>query len=497
MLTESQITRNRALADPVWFVENALASKPWSLQKKIMRAVESHKDVAVASCHGTGKSWTAARIALTFLFNHYRSYVVTTAPTGRQVKDILWQEIAMAYGGAVDDLGGELLTTQLKVAPGWFATGFSTDDANSFQGRHASSGDILIIADEAAGIEDDIWVGIQGLMSSEGSHLLAIGNPTDPTGEFCNMFKRSKVWKLHISAFQTPNFTTFGITLDDIKSGEWEEKITSRLPSPWLVTPEWVADKLERWGEDSPLWISRVLGDFPELGDDVLIPLHWVEKSMNRWQGPQREQSPVLGMDVARFGSDRSCIAARYGLTIDKLRTYNKLDLMVLTGALVATIKDTGARLAFVDEPGMGGAIIDRAKELKLSKIVKGVKTGDPPIDEDRFLNLRAELWWLLRERLDPDVANKDYLLLPPDEDLKEDLTAPRYKYTSRGQIQVESKEEMKRRGKRSTDLADAICLALNGAFRKRHQKRHNAPSKAVAYGNVDLDEANSYIGMR
>jgi phage terminase large subunit len=93
---------------------------------------------------------------------------------------------------------------------------------------------------------------------------LAIGNPTEPSGEFFEMFKRPGVVKIHISALDTPNFTTFGITIDDIRSVEWLSKITGPLPAPWLITPEWVADKWQKWGEDSPLWISRVLGKFPE-----------------------------------------------------------------------------------------------------------------------------------------------------------------------------------------------------------------------------------------
>lgn len=493
MASLHQITRNRAQADPLWFIENILGSKPWQAQKDIIQAIPKHKEVAIASCHGIGKSWVAARIALTYLFTHPRSYVITTAPTGRQVKDILWQEIGMAYGGSIKPLGGELLTTQLKVEPGWFATGFATYDANAFQGRHAASGDILIIADEASGIESDIWVGIQGLMSSEGSRLLAIGNPTDPTGEFAKMFERPGVFKMNIAAFDTPNFTTFGITLDDIRSGAWQEKVTGEMPRGYLTDPAWVADKLERWGEDSPLWKSRVLGEFPDLGDDVLIPLSWVQKSMNRWQGYPEGRPTVAGMDIARFGNDRSCIAIRRGHKIDKLQVYNKLDLMTLTGALISTIREKGIQRAYVDEPGMGGGVIDRAKERKLGKIVIGISTGDQATDSERFLNLRAELWWTLREHLNPDqAANKNYLVLPPDEELLADLTAPKYKYTSRGQIQVESKEDMKKRGKRSTDLADAVCLAIIGAWRYKPQVK--VPDQAVSFGNEALDEANSYI---
>ena len=297
MPTLSQQTRNKAQGDPVWWVENVLGSKPWKIQKDIIRSVQANRETAVASCHGSGKSWVAARIALYFLFTHEFSYVVTTAPTFQQVKDILWQEIGMAYGGSVYALGGELLDTRLKVAPGWFAVGIATYNADAFQGKHATSGNILIIADEAAGIEPDIWVGIDGISSSHGARLLAIGNPTDAGGRFAKMFERANVFKIHISAFETPNFTTFGITIEDIRSGEWEKKITGPLPYPALTDPEWVRLMWEKWcggtieGEDNPLWVSRILGDFPATGDNVLIPLAWVEKSMRKWKELNTQKS--------------------------------------------------------------------------------------------------------------------------------------------------------------------------------------------------------------
>jgi phage terminase large subunit len=484
---EAKQIRDRGLKDPAWFIENVLAAKPWSAQLEIIKSVRDNKETAVASCHESGKDWTAARIALAFLFTHPQSYVITTAPTFNQVKDILWQEIGMAYGGALKPLGGELLDTRLKIGPGWFMVGLATYDSTAFQGRHATSGDILVIADEAAGIESEIWVGIDGLMGSEGARLLAIGNPTDPTGPFAKMFERPSVKKIHISAFDTPNFTTFGITIEDIRSGEWADKIKGSLPYKGLVSPGWVRAMWEKWcgssedGEDNPLWVSRVLGDFPATGDNVLIPLSWVERSMKRWAEYPEGTPTIGGMDIARFGSDRSCIATRKGHKIMKLKVFNKQDLMVLTGALVNEIREGGLVRAYVDEPGMGGAIIDRAKELGLSKTVIGVNTGDPATDTERFLNIRAELWWMIREHLNPDeTANKEPLILPPDEDLKADLVAPKYKFTSKGQIQVESKDDMKKRGLRSTDLADAVGLAILGAFRRRKKKSFIVPTVAA-----------------
>lgn len=486
----------RGRNDPVWFIRNVLGGSPWSIQEEIIRSCQKHRETCVASCHGSGKSWIAARIALWFLYTHPQSYVVTTAPTFHQVRDILWQEIGMAHRSSRVPLGGEPLETRLKIAPGWFAVGLATYHSDAFQGRHAAGGDILIIADEAAGVDEQIWIGIDGLMSSRGARLLAIGNPTNPSGRFYQMFKQVGVARFHISAFDTPNFYELGITIDDIRSGEWEDKIPEgELPMPALVTPEWVAERYERWGEDSPLWVSRVLGEFPEESDDAVIPLSWVEKSMQRWREskPDPAAPVVVGVDVARFGSDRSCIAVRRGRRIEKIKTYSKRDLMALAGLVVEAIREEAAQIVYIDEVGMGGGIVDRLRELGHGRIVRGVNTGERPRDAERFANLRAELWWSLRELLNPDTkANPDPLLLPPDEELLADLTAPRYRYTSRGQIQIESKDEMRRRGLRSTDLADAVCLSILGAF--SDQKKSTFTPEPVCFGDDLLEEANRFL---
>jgi hypothetical protein len=385
----------------------------------------------------------------------------------------------MAFGSSLQPLGGDMLTTRWNIAPGWFAVGLATYDSNAFQGRHAAGGYILVIADEASGIEPEIWVGIDGLLSSHNSRLLAIGNPTDPSGEFAKMFKNKNVKRIYISAFETPNFTAFGITLDDIRSGEWEAKITGELPVPGLVDPEWVRLRWEKWGEESPLWTSRVMGRFPESSDDTLIRLSWVENSMRLWEKTAEGTPAVAGIDIARFGSDRSCIAIRRGQKIMKLKVYSKLDLMALTGQIVNCIKEEGLTKVLVDVIGMGGGVVDRLKELRMP--VKGINVGDNATDTERFLNLRAEMWWTIREALDPDPkANPVLLILPPDEELENDLTGPRYKYTSRGQIQVESKEDMKKRGLRSTDLADAVGLAILGAFRRKKKQSFKIPDVAA-----------------
>lgn len=439
--------------DPVWFVVNVLGNHPWEKQVEILQAVHDNKEVAVASCHAAGKSWISARSVLSFSYCHELSRVVTTAPTFDQVRDILWQEIRQAYGSSIFPLGGKMLETRLDLGPNWFATGRSTNDANRFQGAHSSKGSILVVADEAAGIDPDIWIGIDGILTSQDSHLLAIGNPTEPSGEFYEMFRRPGVVKIHISAFDTPNFTAFGITLDDIRDGSWSEKITGPLPAPYLITPEWVADKYRKWGEDSPLWISRVLGEFPDVSNDTLIRLSWIEAAQRR-QLPAGDPC-VLGVDVARQGSDETVIVSRKGSVARVYRVTQQEDTMQTTGRVVAALNDTGSIRAKVDAVGIGAGVFDRLKEM--GKPVEEMQSGQAAQDSERFLNSRAEWWWGLRERFESGDIDLD----ETDEELAAQLANIKYKFTSRGQIQIESKDELKKRGMSSPDRGDALMLAF------------------------------------
>ena len=444
-------TVKRIRDDPEYFITDWLGSTPWQKQTEIIVAVKNNKEVAVASCHAAGKSWASAMAVLWFSYSHILSRVVTTAPTFDQVRDILWQEIRQAHGSARVDLGGKLLDTRLELGVNWFATGRSTNDANRFQGAHSPRGSILVVADEAAGIESDIWVGIDGILTSEDSHLLAIGNPTSPCGEFYEMFKRKGVTKIHISAFDTPNFTTFGITLDDIRAGGWRQKITGPLPTPWLITPEWVRDKYVKWGESSPLWVSRVMGDFPDVSDDTLIPLSWIESAQRRKLAPSEPY--VLGVDVARHGSDSTVMVRRCGPVVRVLQVTHQEDTMQTTGRVVAALNDTNATEARIDAVGIGAGVYDRLMEI--GKPAIEMQSGQAARDNERFLNARAEWWWGLRERFESGDIDLD-----DDDDLAAQLANIRYEFTSRGQIKMESKDDMKRRGVASPDHGDALMLA-------------------------------------
>lgn len=452
-LTKSQKHKlvDRGRNDPVWWCREVLGYRPWSLQKRLLESVRDNRETSVASCHGAGKTSIAARAALWYLCNHRPSVVLTTAPTNRQVRGLLWKEIGVACRDAKYPLGGRLLQQELKLAEDWYAWGFTAPDwdPNRFQGFHELN--ILVVVDEACGVSRAIGEAISGVLSSENARLLRIGNPTDINTDFGESFKTPGVAKFYCSAFDTPNFTAFGITQEDIEQDSWRERITGPLPNPRLVTPEWVAGRWRAW-RNSPLYQSRVQAKFPAQSKDTLISLAVIEAAQQRTLAPCEPH--VLAVDVARFGDDHSSIYERRGPVIRLRERFYKADTMQTTGLVCRVLDDTEATEAKVDVVGIGAGVHDRLDEL--GRPVVAANAGAASSDNEQYLNARGEWFWSLRERFESGDIDID----PEDEELAAQLASLRYKYDSRGRVVIESKEEMKKRGLPSPDDADAVAIA-------------------------------------
>ena len=450
-------TLRRGRGDPAWWIRSTLGDDPWPAQVEIMESVRDNRETSVKSCQGAGKSWNASRLVLWFLYNWAPSIVLTTAPTDRQVRGILWKEIRLAHRRS-PMLGGECLTERLELAPDHWALGFTAPeyDPEKMTGFHEEN--MLFVVEEAAGVSKLIDEGIESLLTSANSRKLQIGNPTDPQSAFADSFKQSDVSKISISAFDTPNFTEFGITEQDIASGGWREKIGARpLPRPKLVTPEWVARRFKRWGKDSPMYKARVLAEFPEQGANNLIPLAWIEAAAARSLEPGEPNE--LSSDVARGGGDESVIGHRRGPVYRTRWSSYTNELMQLTGEITRAMIETGAKRARVDEVGVGGGVVDRMREL--GRPVVGMNGGRKKgVDTERFVNERAEMFWNLRERFDP--ATLPLIDIDPDEqELHAQLASIPYKTNSAGQIYIMPKEEMKTKlGLTSPDRADTLAQA-------------------------------------
>ncbi len=224
--------------DPAEFMVRALDVKRRNMWPKMQEMADSMRDnerTAVGAGHGVSKTYTLGRLALTFLASHCPSTVVTTAPTGTQVKDLLWREIRDAHANAKVPIGGKLTTTMLdmqyETGRRWFATGFSTKpdtvtkEATAFQGYHNES--LLIIFDEAAGILPEIWRAAEHI-GAPYKRFVGIGNPTAGVGEFAESLSDKSYNYINIAVTDTPNFKQGKTIIPGLYGREYEERIRTK-----------------------------------------------------------------------------------------------------------------------------------------------------------------------------------------------------------------------------------------------------------------------------
>jgi len=468
-LEEAEQLWEHCRLNPVYFLTDVLGVKPWEKQEQIIESVRDNANTVVASGHGVGKTFISACTTLWFLCSHHMSRVITTAPTNRQVESILWAEIANLYNNARVPIGGRLLKTALNFEEKWFALGLSTDDPDRFQGHHAEN--LLLIMDEAPGVDPRIYEAAQGILTSRGAKSLLIGNPTSSSGPFFDCFK-NKLWtKFHISCYDSP-------------------AIRDPDAYPTLTTQKWIDERKEQWGEASPMFVSRVLGEFPLEGEDTLIPLAWCERAVVRWHKNKNEKRMnthvFLGLDVARYGTNKTVLT---DYIPPRVREITKIQQKSTTGAVNMVIQAgiaAGAKLqqVTVDDTGVGGGVTDRLRDLKYPVIP--INFSQKPADPMHFRSIRDEIYWYLRE-----LFRSDEIEIPPNDDLIAQLSAVKYKINPRsGRIEIEGKDDMKKRGVGSPDEADSLAIAVYGArrhtgtitFRRQTPVKQNSLSDMVYY---------------
>ncbi len=431
----------RWLKDPASWAAEAMNLELWSRQKEVLRSVFSNRRTAVPAGHGVGKTFVSAAASLAFLYLRQPSKVITTAPTWTQVRQLLWSEINALYKDrlAPADYPGSASQTRLQIQDDWFALGISPADRVRFQGFHQKH--VLVIIDEAPGVRREVYQGADSLMSAGDAHMLMIGNPTERQGHFYDAC-RSDAWNvLRMGCLDSPNFTGEAVS----------EELKSRL-----VAPVWVEEKAREWGEDSPEYMSKVMGYFPQISSDQLISLEWVERAVERYEAGAAEAEGALrmGVDVARYGSDATVYTLASENRVERIEEERGRSAMEIAGRAARLKSDLGVQRIAVDDIGVGGGVVDRLRELGVP--VSAVNAGSSALDKSRFLNKRAEMWWTMREWIRNGGA------VPRHGRLMEDLTAARYAYSSKGQIKLESKDEMRKRLGRSPDCGDSLALALS-----------------------------------
>ena len=421
--------------DPVLFVEGVLGAKPEEWQKKALYAVRDNDRVAIRSGHGIGKTAFLSWLILWWVLTRSPSRIACTANTSSQLSDILWAEVAKWHRCMPDGLKELIEVTSAKVeltGQDSFAVARTArrETPEALQGFHSPN--MLFLVDEASGVDNIIFEVGEGAMSTEGAKTVMTGNPTRTSGYFYEAFNKMK-----------DSFFTMKVSSQDSTQ----------------VGPKFIEDMKVKYGEDSNIYRVRVLGEWPEADDDVVIPLHLLQSAADRDQVPADTTPVVWGLDVARFGTDKSALCKRKGNVVtEPIKSWRNKDLMEMCGIILneyetTTWSDRPVEI-LIDSIGLGAGVVDRLTELDLP--VRGINVAESASMGERYGRLRDELWFLGKEWFEARDCT-----IPEQEELIDDLSKPRFTFLSNGKLKVEGKDEMIRRGLNSPDLADAFCLTF------------------------------------
>ena len=424
--------------DPVKFAREVIGMEPDDWQCELLEAI-ANPEIRRVSCksgHGVGKSSAVAMAAIWHVLMRVPSKTVVTAPTSAQLFDACFAEmknIAKRLKPPFDDLL-EIKSDRIELKSSPESTFISCrtsrqEQPEALAGVHSPS--TLLLADESSGIPESVFEAASGSMSGIHATTVLTGNPTRNTGFFYDTHNRLK-----------ENWYTMSVSCIDSKR----------------VSDDFVNDMKNRYGEDSPAYHVRVLGNFPPSESDTVIPVALIDHAMKNDVKIHEDTVSIWALDVARQGNDSSVLCKRQGPVIHPLTVWNNLDLMQLSGAVKAEYDAVSASKKpveiIVDSVGLGAGVLDRLRELGLP--ARGLNVSERSMQKETYINLRAELWFKCKAWLEGmDVK------IPHDDRLWAELAAPRYHFTSSGKIQVESKEAMKKRGINSPDRADAVCLCL------------------------------------
>lgn len=483
------------------FVRDVLKARLDREQQAIISSVQHNKMTAVASGTARGKDFVSACAALCFMYLTPRwedgrltknTKIALTAPTARQVQNIMTPEVRRLFRNS-GVLPGRLVADDIRTDyEEWFLTGFKADDNNTeaWSGFHAVN--TMFVVTEASGISEATFNAIEGNLQGN-SRLLIVFNPNVTTGYAARAMKSERFSKFRLSSLNAENV----VAKREVIAGQ--------------VNYEWVADKVSEWCEPitkadysegdgdfawegglyrpNDLFRVKVLGMFPKVAEDVLVPYEWIELANERWRalradGFKPRKACALGVDVAGMGRDASVLVPRYGNYVPEIVEHQSggvADHMHVVGLIQPYLDDVNAR-ALIDTIGEGAGVLSRLIELGRKNAIsckysEGAGGLSDLTGQYTFANMRAYLYWALRDWLNP--KNNFQPALPPCEKLMEEATETRWRFNSSGAIMIEAKDDIKKRIKRSPDYMDALANTFY-------------PSKANRA--IDSDEILNYL---
>jgi len=418
--------------DPVGYMRDIIGADPDEWQIEGLNSIANNPRTAVKSGHGVGKTCLSSSTVKWFMATRPNPQIIVTANTKNQLDTKTWRELSKWNQVSLDGNFYKHTATRffLKDSPETsFASSipWSENNSEAFAGTHEEY--VLMLFDEASAIADIIWDVAEGAMTTPGAKWLALGNPTRNSGKFHSCFNSMRHrWNC--------------ITVDS-RTAKMADK---------AIIDQWIED----YGEDSDFVRVRVKGEFPRAGSNQLIPTDVVEKAIRRVLIKARyEQNHFrIGVDVARFGDDRSVIIRRRGNKVYEPIVFRGLDTMELASKVVEEYRNIPAEAIFVDGVGIGAGVIDRLRQLGLPAV--DVQAGAAAKDSTKYSNKRSEIWGRMADWFktsEPDI--------PDHPELYTDLISPEYGYNAQMRIQLEKKDDMKRRGLASPDIGDALALTF------------------------------------
>jgi hypothetical protein len=455
--------------DPVLWAEEVLGAVLWSKQKEILRSLAQNKRTAVKSSHSIGKTYVCAIATCWWICTRDDAMVQSTAPTYQQVHSLLWEEIRKMHTrnnlvGRVT-LGDQWLKEHVsghRSKDILVGEGKKPADSNihGFHGTHRPDG-VLALLDEACGVATSIFTGAEAITTAGFDRTLAVGNPDDPNTEFGRIFDEAQdEWNLiTVSAYDTPNFTGEDKELLERYKNEPDKlKIVYQILGS-MPQPEWIESRRRDWGEESPRFLSKVLAQFPKTSVDSLFSGADIETAHNNVIEPQATDFRVLAVDVARYGEDKTVILENFGGRCEVVDVMTAMDTMEIAARVHKYAVERQVDQVRVDGVGVGGGVVDRLINLSRSVdrtyvVVEMTASAMPP---DRTLHRNARAYWYdsaktqMRNALVQIIENKE---------LRKELGTIRYMYPN-GILQIESKEDIRRRGDKSPDYVDALVMAI------------------------------------
>ena len=441
--------------DPVAWLHDRVrfeqGEHPTIYQEELMDALPRYHRVSGRGPHGLGKTAIGAWDLLWFVDTRDRARedwkAITTAGSWGQLRNFFWPEVhkwARRTKGLDWREGSELLQMSIKLGTGQ-AFSVASNRPELIEGAHADQ--LLYIYDEAKSIPGTTWDATEGAFSGAGkdtgrdAFAWAGSTPGAPVGRFADIHHRKPGYE---------DWYARHVTLQEaIEAGR--------------ISPDWVEQRGKQWGLNSAVYINRVMGEFATDDAQTVIPLAWLEAANQRWLDLDGGYAPFtnVAVDVARYGEDKTVLALRFGDAISELRAAAKDETTVTTGKVKAVL-DQHRGEAIVDVIGLGGGVVDQLREQGYRVVAFNASGSSAYRDrsgELGFVNRRSAAWWNLREMMDPSF--EPTIALPPDDMLIGDLTSPKWRVTSGARIQVESKDDIRKRLQRSTDHGDAVVMAF------------------------------------